>query len=143
MNTIIRRLLLLCLLAPFLAGCMKAGSSADSPPDFQVMAGDGAVTASWTMEPGVEYWLFYGETETISSTNWTEVGGAVVMNIQSPYRVAGLTNGATYSFAINGRKDGGPGGASSPSLSAVPRDRPVGTGPTPIRLARHRSMVSA
>ena len=121
MNSLLRRFLLLCMLIPAIAGCSGSGSSANAPPDLQAIAGDGVVTASWTMEPGVEYWLFYGKTDSISGDNWTSVGGAVVMNAQSPYIFGGVTNGTTYSFAINARKDGGPGGASSPSMTAVPR----------------------
>jgi hypothetical protein len=40
--------------------------------------------------------------------------------VASPLMISGLTNGVTYSFAMNGRISGGPGGAQTPSVSATP-----------------------
>jgi photosystem II stability/assembly factor-like uncharacterized protein len=42
-------------------------------------------------------------------------------NISAPYVVTGLTNGTTYSFTMNGRTGGGPGGPQTPTVSTVPR----------------------
>ena len=45
-----------------LAGCGSSGSSASPPTDVAVVPGDGYVTATWTMSPGVDYWMFYAPT---------------------------------------------------------------------------------
>lgn len=110
----------------FLAGCgvvSDKGSSASPPADVAVVAGDGIITVTWTMQPDVEYWLFYGPTAFISTSNWTDpsVGGQVIRGATSPTVLSGLQNGVTYSITINGRTNGGPGGNGSPSLSAIPR----------------------
>ena len=59
----------------FLAGCgviADKGSSASPPTDVAVVPGDGSITITWTMQPNVEYWLFYGPTAFISTSNWTD-----------------------------------------------------------------------
>jgi len=77
---------------------------------------------SWTGDPGVEYWLFYAPTTSISAENLSNTSGVRgYTNVSSPYVVSGLVNGQTYSFTLNGRYDGGPGGPGTPSVSAVPR----------------------
>jgi hypothetical protein len=112
------------------AGCGSSGSSADAPAGLAVVPGDGRVTVTWTMDPNVDYWLFYGMAPSISTGNWTTIpGSAVIMNavspqvVPSPYgsNVLPLTNGAVYSFTMNGRTGGGPGGPGTPSVSAIPR----------------------
>ena len=42
------------------------------------------------------------------------------MSVTSPAIVAGLINGTTYSVTIDGRTNGGPGGAGTPSVSGTP-----------------------
>lgn len=108
-------------LAILAAGCGGKGSSADFPADFKVVAGDASVIVTWTAEPDVEYWIFYGSGTGISTTNWVTSGGAVIARATSPRIVTGLVNGNTYSFTINARKDGGPGGAGAPTQVAVPQ----------------------
>ncbi len=104
-----------------LAACNN-GSSAPAPPDVAVVPGDGRVAASWTMLPGVEYWLFYAPASSISADNWASLPGShVILSAASPQVISGLTDGATYSFTINGRYKPGPGGPGSPVVSAVPR----------------------
>ena len=110
----------------FLFGCSAIGdkgNSASPPTDVALVPGDGNITVTWTMQPGVDYWLFYGPTSSISTSNWTDsnVGGQVIQGAVSPTVLSGLTNGVIYSVTINGRTDGGPGGNGSPSLSAIPR----------------------
>ena len=125
--------LVLALLA---AGCGSSGSSADYPKDFRVEAGDGAVLITWTEEPDVEYWLFWGRGPDITTTNWTTQLGTAIPQVKSPRVIPGLTNGQTYSFTINGRKDGGPGGEGAPTQVVVPQfaganwrvGEPMGTG---------------
>jgi hypothetical protein len=114
---------LLVMGAILAAGCnVGGGSSANPPADVKVVAGDGGATVSWTAEPGVEYWIFSAAATSISTDNWTTLPQArVVRNALSPQVVTGLTNGTTYSFTVNGRTSGGPGGPGSPSISVVPR----------------------
>jgi hypothetical protein len=124
---VMKGLISAALVAIFLLlGCSAIGdrgNSASPPTDVALVPGDGSVTVTWTMQPGVEYWLFYGPTGFISTSNWTDpsVGGQVIRGATSPTVLSGLPNGVTYSVTINGRTDGGPGGDGSPSLSAIPR----------------------
>ena len=104
-----------------LTGCGGQGSSSDAPIDFKVTAGDASVTATWTAVEGVDYWIFYAAADNITTTNWVSLNGRVLTKATSPQVISGLTNGTLYSFTINGRKDGGPGGPGTPSQSATPR----------------------
>ena len=90
------------------------GSSAGPPSDFAIQVGDSSVTATWTAEPDVSYWIFYGPGSNITTTNWVASGGKVLTNVTSPTIITGLVNGTTYSFTINGRKSGGPRGEGAP-----------------------------
>lgn len=97
------------------------GSPAAPPANFQVVAGDSSVLATWTPEPDVTYWLFYGPGSNITTSNWATSGGQVRTGVTSPFVLTGLVNGLTYSFTINGRTNGGPGGDGAPTQVAVPR----------------------
>lgn len=109
------------ILASLLTGC-STGNSAPPPATVAAVPGDGIITVTWTMDPSVDYWLFYANASSITSTNWTGIPGArSVMGAVSPYVATGLTNGAVYSFTINGRVNSGPGGPGTPSVSAIPR----------------------
>lgn len=108
-------------ISAMLSSCNKSSVSADAPPDFRAIAGDTSVTLVWTAAPDVEYWLFYGAGSGITSTNWASTGGKAVINVRSPYTISGLVNSNTYSFTINGRKNGGPGGAGAPTQVVQPR----------------------
>ncbi len=104
------------------AGCGSSGSSASPPASVVAIPGDHRITVTWPMDSTVNYWLFYANATSISTADWTTIPGSVViMNASSPFEAAGLTNGAVYSFTINGRVSGGPGGPGSPSVSAIPR----------------------
>ncbi|HUW38578.1 MAG TPA: hypothetical protein VMV91_14735 [Rhodocyclaceae bacterium] len=110
--------------ALLLASCnvTNLGSSADAPTDVVVKAGDGSATVTWTMQPGVQYWLFRAAAPSITTDNWSTLPEArATISATSPQLVTGLVNGESYSFTINARVDSGPGGAGSPSLSATPR----------------------
>jgi hypothetical protein len=115
-------MLIAAILAGLLvAGCGGSGHSADPPPTVTAVAGDGVITVSWPMESGVQYWLFFANAPSISTSNWTTIAGSKsVIGVSSPFVATGLTNGAVYSFTINGRVDGGPGGEGTPSVFAIP-----------------------
>lgn len=110
-------------LSGLLSGCGGSkGSAAPAPTGgLTVTPGSGKVTITWNATPGVEYWLVYGAASSISATPTPTINHVWIQNVSSPLVVAGLANGVTYSFAMNGRIDGGPGGASTASVSAVPR----------------------
>ena len=122
--SLVKRLAL--LLASFclavLAGCggSEKGSSADPPANFRVAPGDGSVIVSWTAEPETEYWIFFGVGPNINTSNWIQLGGVAIPNAVSPRIITGLSNGTTYSFTINARKDKGPGGPGAPTQVVVP-----------------------
>ena len=120
-----RRLLMLlaAVLAGLLvAGCGGKGAPADPPASVVALAGDGIITVTWPMEPGVDYWMFYANATSISTSNWTSIPGSKsVIGVTSPFVATGLANGSIYSFTINGRTNGGPGGEGTPSVSAIPR----------------------
>lgn len=118
-----RRALLLVLVSLMLSSCGGRGSEAPAPTGgLTATAGDAQVVLSWVSEPGVEYWLYYAPTASISTENLRDNPGLRgITNVSSPYVLSGLVNGQTYSFVINGRYDGGPGGPYTPSVAAVPR----------------------
>ena len=105
-----------------LGGQFDLGSSAPPPADVRLVAGDSTVTATWTMAPNVEYWIFSAVADSISTDNWARLLGArATIAAVSPQVISGLSNDIKYSFTINGRVDGGPGGPGSTSISVVPR----------------------
>jgi hypothetical protein len=117
---------LLALAALVVAACSNGfsagGSKPDAPTNVQVTPGDSSVLVSWDMKDGIEYWIFIAQAPSISTDNWTTLPEArVLRNAVSPQIVPGLTNGKVYSFTVNGRKDSGPGGSGSPSISTIPR----------------------
>jgi len=119
----------LALVAAILAGLLVAGCggsgsghSADAPANVVALAGDGIVTVTWPMASGVDYWMFFANSPSISTSNWTTIPGSrLVIGAASPFVATGLSNGFVYSFTINGRTNGGPGGPGTPSVSAIPR----------------------
>jgi photosystem II stability/assembly factor-like uncharacterized protein len=125
------RLALAAVLISGLLGACGGGGPAPAPVGgLTAVAGDGQVTLSWAPDAGVDYWLFFAPTSSISTTSLSNAPGHQGRtNITSPYVLAGLTNGVTYSFTIDGRYGNGAGGPGTPSVSAVPR--PAGTTWTP------------
>jgi len=103
------------------------GDSAPAPTGLTVTPGDTTATVSWNMVDGVEYWLFFGPSsitpaDTTSLHGWIGLpGGNVLLKVSSPYLVSGLPNGLSYSFSVNGRTGGGPGGPGAAPVSATPR----------------------
>lgn len=118
----IRRYLLALIASLFVAGCGGGDASSAPPPtDFSVAEGNGQVTVTWTATPGVDYWIMYSASS--SPVNLKSPFGAHVWlnNVKSPLVISGLTNGQAYSFAMDARINGGPGGAQTASVTKVPR----------------------
>ncbi len=103
------------------------GDPAPAPSGLAVTAGDTTATVSWDMSDGVEYWLFFGPSsvtpsDTSTMHGWIGLpGGNVLLKVTSPYLVNGLANGVNYSFSVNARTNGGPGGPGSTPVSIAPR----------------------
>ena len=120
----LRQSLATLMVAVLVSACGgSGGSSAPAPAGgITVTPGDGTATITWSMAPGVKYWLFYAPNKTITTTDWINVPGSrAVLDVTSPYVVTGLANGFTYYFTVNGRNGDGPGGPGSPTVSIVPR----------------------
>jgi hypothetical protein len=123
-----------------LASCGGGGRPADPPADLAIEPGDGQVTLSWTATAGVDYWAAFKEGATAASSDpasqWAKLPlglqDAGKPNLVSPAviatsaqcaptaRLGPLVNGLLYTFAMNSRIDGGPGGADV-TVSATPR----------------------
>jgi photosystem II stability/assembly factor-like uncharacterized protein len=115
------RLLATLLVVSLVQACGGgAGSSAPAPGGFTVTPGNGQAIVSWTASAGVQYWLMYAPTATPIDISNPPGNHAWATNISSPYVMTGLTNGVTYSFAMNARTDGGKGGAQTASQSVTP-----------------------
>jgi len=113
------------------------GDSAPAPTGLKVTPGDTSVTVTWDMVDGVEYWLFYAPTsiaptDTTSMQKWIGLpGGNTLLKVTSPYLVTGVFNGTTlltslvngtpYSFSVNARTGGGPGGPGAAPVSVTAR----------------------
>ncbi len=109
-------------IALLLSGCGGNGSSAPAPSGLSVQAGDTQVVINWNTEPGLEYWILYAPGATVDAQTWSQTaGGNAVVRVTPPYTLTGLTNGLQYAFAVNARKDGGPGGPSTASVAVTPR----------------------
>jgi hypothetical protein len=116
------RLMATLLLALVVAACGGGnGSSAAAPTDFKATPGNGQVTITWTAQPGVDYWMMYAQTATAIDIKNPPSNHVWATNITSPYVISGLTNGVTYSFAMNARTGGGKGGEQTASQPATPR----------------------
>ena len=110
------------LLAVLLASCGGGGSSATPPVGgLTAVAGGSQVTLTWQADPGVDYWLVYVPANVTINMTSPPANHVWVIPVTSPYVLTGLTEGTTYSFAINGRVNGGPGGPQTPTVTATPR----------------------
>ncbi len=151
------RVWMAALVVAVLSLACGGGSSAPAPSGLTAVAGETTVTVTWTMDAGVEYWLYVAPTSVAptnnsSMHNWFGLtGGTVLMKVSSPYVVSGLTNGTSYSFSVNGRTGGGPGGPGAPNATATPRlagsswtlGTPVAGGPAFNSLTLGASYVAA
>ncbi len=109
-----------------LVACGGGGSPSPAASGLKAIATESTVTVSWDMVSGVEYWIFYAPTSvvpasTASMGGWIGLpGGVSMINVTSPYVASGLTNGVSYSFSVNGRTGGGPGGPGTTPVTATP-----------------------
>ena len=134
-------MLIVAMVTPLLSGCFGKGSTAEPPTNFAAVPGDGRVMLTWDPNPGVDYWLFTATSPSLTAFNWANLPNAhVYLSASTPFYICGLFNGTLsngivsplpYYFAANGRTNGGPGGSSSPTLSATPYNASAGTW-TPI-----------
>lgn len=129
--------------AALLSACGGNHGSSAPPPvgGLTLEPGEGGVTLSWTGVAGVDYWAYTGQTASIckncTTSDWKSTVGAQSRGwqtlISSPYFFTGVTgtntnllssnlnNDVLYSFIMDGRINGGPGGDATPSKSATPR----------------------
>ncbi len=110
------------------AACSTGGGDpAPAPTGLAVVAGETSATLTWNMVDGVEYWVFAAPTSlapptTATMQGWFGLPGSnVVLKVNSPYVFTGLLNGLSYSFSVNGRTNGGPGGPGAAAVVATPR----------------------
>ena len=116
-------MLIAAMVTALLSGCYGKGSSADPPANFTATAGDGRVMLTWIPVPGVDYWLFAAASPSLTAFNWSGLPYALAyINTPMPYYMCGLFDDVQYYFAANGRINGGPGGPSSPTITAMPYD---------------------
>ena len=114
-------LLIATMAIPMLGGCFNNGSTAPPPAGFTATAGDGRVRLDWIPSPDVTYWLFTATDPGLSAFNWLSLPNShAYPSANTPFYLCGIFSGTPYYFAANGRIDGGPGGASSPTISATP-----------------------
>ena len=121
------KLFVAALTAALLSVACGNGEPAPAPTGVLVSAGESSATVTWNMVDGVEYWLFFGPSSVTPTTTATMQGwfglpfGNVILKASSPYTVTGLVNGTSYSFSINARTNGGPGGPGSAPVTTTPR----------------------
>jgi len=121
------KLFVAALTAALLSVACGNGEPAPAPTGLVVSAGEASATVTWSMTDGVEYWLFFGPSSlapatTSSMQGWFGLpGGNVLLKATSPYLVTGLANGLDYSFSVNARTNGGPGGPGSTAVTVTPR----------------------
>lgn len=121
------KLFLAALLAALLSVACGNGEPAPAPTGLTVSPGESSATITWDMKDDVEYWLFFGPTSYVPSSTasmqaWFGLpGGNVILKVTSPYLVSGLPNDISYSFSMNGRTGGGPGGPGVTPITATAR----------------------
>ena len=114
---------MVALAAIFLSGCIgSGGSSAPAPNNVHVVAKDSRAIVTWDGVAGVEYWIFHANGSGVTPQNCSSMPLCyTAVNVTSPASISGLYNDYLYSFSINGRIDGGPGGEGSAAVDATPR----------------------
>lgn len=112
---------LLLTSAVMLSACLDNGSPAAPPTNMNAAVGDGKIKVIWTTASAVEYWLFTATDAALTAFNWVSLPNAhVYTRAPTPFYFCGALNQTAYYFAANGRINGGPGGASSTTVSGTP-----------------------
>jgi photosystem II stability/assembly factor-like uncharacterized protein len=116
-------IILVAVVAALLQGCLgSGGSSAPPPTNVTATPKDSRVVVTWNPVPGVQYWIFYANGTGVTPQNCSSMPLCrTAINVTSPASIPSLYNGYTYSFSINARTGGGPGGAGSTAVQTVPR----------------------
>lgn len=126
-SRLMNALLAVLLTTGLLVSCGGSGSTAPAPSGLAVQVSESSATISWNVVEGVEYWLFYSPTSVapadVSDMGlWIRTAAArTVVHVNSPFVLSGLPNGSSYSFTVNGRVNGGPGGAGATPVTATPK----------------------
>lgn len=127
LNSLRAMVLPVLLTTGLLTSCGGSGSPAPAPSGLAVQVAESTATISWNVADGVEYWLFYAPTsvapaDTSDMSVWIRTAAArTVVHVNSPYVLSGLPNGSSYSFTVNGRVNGGPGGPGATPVTATPK----------------------
>ncbi|SPE36826.1 exported hypothetical protein [Burkholderiales bacterium] len=113
-----------------LSACLgNSGNSTAPPTGARAYAGDGAISLTWNVESGVEYWVFYAQDPALSTLNWTTLAGAgALVNAGMPSILCNLINNPSPTplyqeiyFTVDGRTGTSPGGSGSPLVGTSPR----------------------
>ena len=103
-----------------MAGC-GGGSRPAAPTDVAAAAHDSSAVITWTMDPGVDYWVWVAPGTTLDWRHCTDSPFCQIHRaVTSPFLVLGLTNGVTYSVVVNGNSGSGPVGEPSAPVPFVP-----------------------
>lgn len=106
------------LLSLFLVACFSPEPApTDAPANATATEGDGLVVVDWDSVPGRTYWIFYGEGSNAS----LDVYDRILLSVQPPYVLTGLTNATQYAFAVTSSENGSQVGPFTPALTATPR----------------------
>ncbi len=82
---------------------LSAAKIKNTPTSLAVQSGNGAAEITWASVPGASsYNLYWGNTSQLQAMG----PASKTTNVTSPYYLAGLTNGATYYYAISSVADG-------------------------------------
>jgi len=106
-----------------LTACGNNGSSADPPASgLQAVPGDGTVVVTWSDDLSTDYWMFVSTDPRLTSDNFTTLTDIrVIRTVRSPYVLCSYADGRTLYLAMNGRRNGGPGGAGTPTINTTTR----------------------
>ena len=103
------------------AGC-GGGNPPSAPANVTVAVHDSSALVSWTVESGIEYWVWYAALANITEQSCVSALNCTIhRGVTSPFLISGLINGTTYSVFVNGASKGSPVGASSATMSFVPK----------------------
>src|SRR5262249_43816688 len=106
-----------------LSACGNNGDPAEPPASgLQAVPGDGTVVVTWSDDLSTDYWLFVSTDPRLTTDNFTTLTDIrVIRNARSPYVLCGYADGRPLYLAMNGRTNGGPGGAGTPTINTTLR----------------------